>query len=217
MLQRRLRSCNHQLRMLTLERDANGHELKQETARVAFLFEQTMRMAEQATAHEQLAELATASNEQLAEAVNSLNEQLGVADARIAGTEARALAAEAREARALAARSAAEALAAETALALASAPGGAFAFQPPPQHEDKDSKQELGDFASVGPNLFGCQYSTLSPPLPHSGANTPVPDLPSLFTAPAPVRPFSLPSFSLYAPTCLYCQTNKMPWRPYMP
>ena len=163
MLQRRLRSCNHQLRMLTLERDANGHELKQETARVAFLFEQTMRMAEQATAHEQLAELATASNEQLAEAVNSLNEQLGVADARIAGTEARALAAEAREARALAAvacaearalaaearearalaaRSAAEALAAETALALASAPGGAFAFQPPPQHEDKDSKQE---------------------------------------------------------------------------
>ena len=40
-------------------------------------------------------------------------------------------------------------------------------------------------------------------------ANTPVPDLPSLFTAPAPVRPFSLPSFSVHAPTCLHCQTQK--------
>ena len=33
-----------------------------------------------------------------------------------------------------------------------------------------------------------------------------VPDLPSPFTAPVPVRPFSLPSFSLHAPTCLYCE-----------
>ena len=67
--------------------------------------------------------------------------------------------------------------------------------------------------SSGWPNYFGCQYSTLSLLLPPSGANTPVPDLPSLFTAPAPVRPFSLPSFSVHAPTCLHCQTQKMPRR----
>ena len=31
------------------------------------------------------------------------------------------------------------------------------------------------------------------------GVNTPVPDLPSIFTAPAPVRYFFLPSFPLHA------------------
>ena len=53
------------------------------------------------------------------------------------------------------------------------------------------------------PALFLTQaLATLYPSVPDS-------DLPSLSTAPAPVRPFSLPSFSVHAPTCLHCQTQK--------